>query len=80
MNYMKYAMRLNMLHEDVLMKIFVSSLESSKKDFLRTHVIQRVSLLLQRSLKNFSGIIGQLVKVCNMLSKRSNTLFVEKVF
>jgi hypothetical protein len=26
-NYMKYASRLNVLHEDVLMKFFVSSLE-----------------------------------------------------
>jgi hypothetical protein len=34
MNYMKYASSLNVLHEDVLMKIFVSSLESSQKDWL----------------------------------------------
>jgi hypothetical protein len=34
MNYMKYALSLNVLHEDVLMKIFVSSLESSQKDWL----------------------------------------------
>jgi hypothetical protein len=33
-NYMKYASSLNVLHEDVLMKIFVSSLESSQKDWL----------------------------------------------
>jgi hypothetical protein len=31
---MKYASSLNVLHEDVLMKIFVSSLESSQKDWL----------------------------------------------
>jgi hypothetical protein len=31
MNYMKYALSLNVLHEDVLMKIFLSSLESSQK-------------------------------------------------
>jgi hypothetical protein len=31
MNYMKYASSLNVLHEYVLMKIFVSSLESSQK-------------------------------------------------
>jgi hypothetical protein len=31
---MKYASRLNVLHEDVLMKIFVSSLESSQKYWL----------------------------------------------
>ena len=34
MNYMKYASSLNVLHEDVLMKIFVSSLGSSQKDWL----------------------------------------------
>jgi hypothetical protein len=34
MNYMKYASSLNMLHEDVLMNFFVSSLESSQKDWL----------------------------------------------
>jgi hypothetical protein len=33
MNYMKYASSLNVLHEDVLMKIFMSSLESSQKDW-----------------------------------------------
>jgi hypothetical protein len=33
MNYMKYASSLNLLHEDVLMKFFVSSLESSQKDW-----------------------------------------------
>jgi hypothetical protein len=32
-NDMKYASNLNVLHEDVLMKIFVSSLESSQKDW-----------------------------------------------
>jgi hypothetical protein len=32
-NYMKYALSLNVLHEYVLMKIYVSSLESSKKDW-----------------------------------------------
>jgi hypothetical protein len=31
---MKYASSLNVPHEDVLMKIFVSSLESSQKDWL----------------------------------------------
>jgi hypothetical protein len=34
MNYMKYASSLNILHEDVMMKILVSSLESSQKDCL----------------------------------------------
>jgi hypothetical protein len=38
-NYMKYASSLNVLHEDVLMKIFVSSLESSQRSGLHTHVI-----------------------------------------
>jgi hypothetical protein len=33
-NYMKYASSLNVLHEDVLTKIFVSSLESSQKDWI----------------------------------------------
>jgi hypothetical protein len=33
-NYMKYASSLDVLQEDVLMKIFVSSLESSQKDWL----------------------------------------------
>jgi hypothetical protein len=33
-NYMKYVSSLDVLHEDVLMKIFVSSLESSQKDWL----------------------------------------------
>jgi hypothetical protein len=33
-NYMKYASSLNVLHEDVLMKIFVSSLESSQRSWL----------------------------------------------
>jgi hypothetical protein len=33
-NYMKYASSLNVLHEDVLMKIFASSLKSSQKDWL----------------------------------------------
>jgi hypothetical protein len=31
---MKYVSSLDVLHEDVLMKIFVSSLESSQKDWL----------------------------------------------
>jgi hypothetical protein len=35
-NYMKYASSLNVLHEYVLMKIFVSSLETSQRNFL-TH-------------------------------------------
>jgi hypothetical protein len=30
-NYMKYASSFNVRHEDVLMKIFVSSLESSQR-------------------------------------------------
>ena len=34
MNYMKYASSLNVLHEDVLMNIFVSSLESSQRSCL----------------------------------------------
>jgi hypothetical protein len=34
MNYMKYSSSLNVLHEDVLMKIFVSSMESSQRDWL----------------------------------------------
>jgi hypothetical protein len=33
-NYMKYASSLDVLHEDVLMKIFVSSLESSQRNWL----------------------------------------------
>jgi hypothetical protein len=32
MNYMKYDLRFNVVHEDVLMRIFTSSLESSQKD------------------------------------------------
>jgi hypothetical protein len=41
-------------------------------------VIQRVSLLLQISLNDFSGNIGQLLKVCKMLSKElKHTLFRE---
>jgi hypothetical protein len=35
-NYMKYASSLNVLHEDVLMKFFVSSLESSQKELACT--------------------------------------------
>jgi hypothetical protein len=35
-NYMKYASSLNVLHEDVLMKIFVSSLESSQRNLACT--------------------------------------------
>jgi hypothetical protein len=34
MNYMNCALSLNELHEDVLMKFFVSSLESSQKDWI----------------------------------------------
>jgi hypothetical protein len=34
MNYMKYVSSLNVVHVDVLMKIFVSSLESSQRDWL----------------------------------------------
>jgi hypothetical protein len=33
-NYMKYSLSLNVIHEDVLMKFFMSSLESSQKDWL----------------------------------------------
>ena len=33
-NYMKYASSLDVMHEDVLMKIFVSSLESSQMNLL----------------------------------------------
>jgi hypothetical protein len=34
MNYMKYSLSLNALHEDALMKIYVSSQESSQRDWL----------------------------------------------
>jgi hypothetical protein len=80
MNYMKYASSLNVLHEDVLMKILYLHWNQVKGVGLHTHVIQEVSHLLQISLNNFSGIIGQLPRICKILSKSSKTLFAEKVF
>jgi hypothetical protein len=35
-NYMRYASSINVLHEDVLMKIFVSSLEKKSKEVAYT--------------------------------------------
>jgi hypothetical protein len=79
-NYMKYASSLDVLHEDVLMNIFVSSLESSQRNFLAHSCNPRASLLLPSSLKNFSSTIGQLPRICKILSKSSKTFFAEKVF
>jgi hypothetical protein len=79
-NYMKYVSSLNVLHEDVLMKIFMSSLESSQKDWL-AHSCDPKSIpsstkLIEEFLRNYRPATQSLQD----FSKSSNTLFAEKVF
>jgi hypothetical protein len=76
-NYMKYASSLNVLHEDVLMKIFVSSLETSQRNLLAHSCDPKVSNLLQSLLRNFSGIAGQPLRICKMFSMSLKTLYRE---
>jgi len=56
-NYMMYVSSLDVLREDVIMKIFVSSLESSQKDWL-THLSDPKSIpsstkLIEELLRNY---------------------------
>jgi hypothetical protein len=77
-NYMKYASRLDVLHEDVLMKICVSSLESSQRNFL-AHSCNMKSIPYSTKLI-FSSNIDQLPGICKIPSKSSKTFFAEKIF
>jgi hypothetical protein len=56
-NYMKYASSLDVLHEDVLMKICVSSPESSQRNFLANScnlkIIPSSTKLIEEFLKHY---------------------------
>jgi hypothetical protein len=70
MNYMKYASRLNLFHEDVLMKKIVSSLESS----------QRISLAHSCDLKSIpysTKIIEEFLRHCRPATHNLQDTFQE---
>jgi hypothetical protein len=60
--FLKYTSKINVMHEGMLMRLFVNSLEGKNWLGLYILAIQRVYLLLQISLKNFSSIGAKISK------------------
>jgi hypothetical protein len=54
--FLKYASKINVIHEDVLIRLFLVSLEARKIIGSRNLSVQRAYLLSQFSLKNFSSV------------------------
>jgi hypothetical protein len=79
-NYMRYASSINVLHEDVLMKIFVSSLESSQRKWLAHSCDPKSIWSSTKLVEEFLRYWGQLLRICRLLSKSSKMPFTEKVF
>jgi hypothetical protein len=69
-NYMKYASSLNVLHEDVLMKIFVSSLESSQRSWL-AHSCD------PKSIPSSTNLIEEFLRHCRPATQNLQDTFQE---
>ena len=69
-NYVKYASSLNVLHEDVLMKIFVFSLESSQRSWL-SHSCD------PKSIPSSTKLIEEFLKHCQPTTQNLQDTFQE---